>query len=95
MKITAVTQDQLILIDGEPALMAEIGGYNMQRGEWAVHFDTELGVGHIEYLDNRDNQVLDSALFNSAYAWLIDEHQRFIDLKEAEANEQQQTPVNP
>ncbi|MDO6709084.1 hypothetical protein, partial [Photobacterium sp. 1_MG-2023] len=101
MKITAATQDQIILIDGIPALMAEMGGYNMQRGEWAVHFDTDLGVGHIEYLDNRGNQILTRDLFERAYAWLIDEHTRYVTAmaeqeaaEEAARNEQQQDPID-
>ncbi len=86
MKITAVTVDQIIIFGGVVAQMREIGGYHMTNGEWAVHFDTTLGHGHIEYLDNRNNQTIDQAFFDQHYAWLIDEHQRFIKLKEAEQN---------
>ncbi|WP_162062376.1 hypothetical protein [Vibrio taketomensis] len=50
MKIAAITQDQLIIKDGVPAPIALIGGFRMERGEWAVHFDTDLGIGQIEYL---------------------------------------------
>lgn len=95
MKIAAVTQDQLILIAGVPAQMRELGGYHMTRGEWAVHFDTDLGYGHIEYLDNRNNVTLSQEDFDKHYAWLITEHKRYLDhvaeqqrsAEEAAANE--------
>jgi hypothetical protein len=84
MKITAVTQDQLIIIDGTPALMGKIGGYNMERGEWAVQFDTLTGAGHIEYLDARANQIINQAYFDKHYAWLQDEHKKYQDYLKAE-----------
>ncbi len=79
MKITAVTLDQLIIVDGTPAPMAQLGGYHMHNGEWAVHFDTDIGVGHIEYLDNRLNRTIGQAEFESHYTWLIDEHTRYVE----------------
>lgn len=91
MKITAVTQDQLILIDGVAAQIGEIGGFFMQRGEWAVHFDTELGIGHIEYLDIRSNQSLTLALFEQHYAWLIDKHAEYQQWLEAQVVEEEPT----
>lgn len=84
MKIAAITQDQLILIDGVPALLGELGGYRMERGEWAVHFDTLTGIGQIEYFDNRQNQLISNDEFNKHYTWLIEEHQRYQDHKAAE-----------
>lgn len=85
MKITAITSDQIILVGGVPAMMREIGGYQMTNGEWAVQFDTELGYGHIEYTDKRQNKTIDQAYFDAHFAWLITEHQRYIDIKAAEA----------
>ncbi len=79
MKITAITQDQVIIINSRPALVAEIGGYHMHNGEWAVHFDTDMGIGHIEYLDNRLNRTIEQAEFDKHYSWLIEEHQKYID----------------
>ncbi|MCF7355081.1 hypothetical protein [Vibrio phage vB_VruC_PG21] len=79
MKISAVTEDQVIVIDGSAAFMADIGGYHMTNGEWAVHFDTTTGYGEIEYIDNRPNQFIDEAFFNQHFAWLQAEHQRYLD----------------
>lgn len=84
MKITAITQDQMILVNGVPAFMAEIGGFEMRRGEWAVQFDTATGVGEVEYLDIRNNQTITQADFDNSYAWLLTEHQRYLDHKETE-----------
>ncbi|MBD8513154.1 hypothetical protein IFO68_10760 [Photobacterium sp. CAU 1568] len=101
MRITAVTQDQLIVIDGVPAFLGHIGGYAMRQGEWAVDFNTLTGLGHIEYTDNRPNQIIDSTVFNAAYAWLIDEHKRYVTAmaeqhaaEEAARNEQQQDLID-
>jgi hypothetical protein len=85
MKITAVTTDQIIVVSGVPAMMRELGGYQMTNGEWAVQFDTELGYGHIEYTDNRPNKPIDQAYFDAHFAWLITEHQRYVETKAAEA----------
>lgn len=94
MKITAVTEDQIILIDGIPAFVGEIGGYHMTRGEWALHFDTDIGHGEIEYIDNRPNQRIDNDIYHKAYTWLETEHARYLtyaaELK-AEAEREQQT----
>lgn len=90
MKISAVTTDQIIVVDGKPALMRDIGGYQMTNGEWAVQFDSEFGYGHIEFTDNRPNQEIDQAYFNMHFAWLITEHQRYLDhvaAQEAAVNE--------
>lgn len=84
MKITVITEDQIILVDDVPAFMAEIGGFEMRRGEWAVHFDTNKSIGEIEYLDIRNNQTITQADFDSSYAWLLTEHQRYLDHKQAE-----------
>ncbi len=79
MKIVAITYDQMIAIDGVPAMMRDIGGFHMKRGEWAVHFDTDTGIGSIEFTDNRLNETITSETFHQSYAWLIDEHQRYQD----------------
>ncbi|SIO96684.1 hypothetical protein [Vibrio spartinae] len=79
MKVTAITQDQMIIVDGVVAEMSKIGGYQMTHGEWAVQYDTATGAGHIEYLDARPNQAIGENEFNARYAWLIDEHQRYQD----------------
>jgi hypothetical protein len=79
MKITAVTQDQIIIIDEVVADMRTLGGYHMTDGEWALHFDTITGYGEIEFIDNRQNQVIGQAYFEAHYTWLIDEHTRYMD----------------
>ncbi|MFW7525313.1 hypothetical protein ACODM8_14420 [Vibrio ostreicida] len=84
MKIIAVTEDQLILVDNTPAEMNELGGYRMKNGEWAVQFDADLGYGEIEYLDNRPNRRIYQAEFESHYSWLLDEHKRYQDHLAAE-----------
>ncbi|ODS10164.1 hypothetical protein [Vibrio scophthalmi] len=95
MKIVAVTRDQLILIDGISAQICLIGGFTMQRGEWAVHFDTKTGVGHIEYIDIRNNQPLTTELFNTHYAWLIAKHGEFVQWQQEQAAlEQAQSESN-
>lgn len=85
MKIAAITQDQVIVIDGNAAFMRELDGFLMERGEWAVRFDTDLGIGTIEYTDSRNNRSIDAAEFNAHYSWLEVEHQRYVDHKAAEA----------
>lgn len=94
MKISAVTTDQIIVVDGVLARISKIGGYHMTNGEWAIYYDTNKGYGEIEYLDNRPNQLLDKETFDSKYAWLLEEHQRYLDHKAAQEialNEQQTT----
>lgn len=98
MKISAVTEDQIIVIDGRPAFMAHIGGYHMTNGEWAVHFNTATGMGEIEYIDNRPNQFIDEAFFNQHFAWLQTEHQRYLEHEAeaaAQALEQENGSENP
>ncbi|WP_124939259.1 hypothetical protein [Vibrio viridaestus] len=51
----------------------------MTNGEWAVHFDTTLGLGHVEYLDNRVNVDLTQADYDAHYAWLETTHQQVLD----------------
>lgn len=85
MKITAITQDQLIIVDGVVVDMRLKGGFEMRRGEWAVHFDTATGRGEVEYLDIRQNAAMTQAEFEKHYAWLLEEHQRAV--KQAEAEE--------
>jgi len=89
MKITAVTEDQMIIINGVPVLTALYGGFHMMKGEWAVHFDTDKEVGEIEFLDNRQNQVIDQVFFDAHYGWLVDEHKRIQALEQAVADEQE------
>ncbi|NOI13809.1 hypothetical protein [Vibrio hepatarius] len=94
MKIAAVTTDQIIIIDGVVAHLREIGGFQMGNGEWAVHFNEELGYGHIEYTDSRDNRNIDAAEFQVHYAWLKDEHQRYLDHQAAEAAANEPDPIS-
>lgn len=90
MKITAITQDQLIIVDDVPAPIGQIGGFRMERGEWAVHFDTEIGAGHIEFLDSRSNEPLNTALYQARYAWLVSKHAEFIEWEHAQQLEREQ-----
>jgi len=65
MKISIITQDQIIVIDGE--------GLNIpfqMNGEWAVHWDSRLGTGEVEYTDSRLNEAITS----------FDKYQHLIDL---------------
>ena len=56
----------------------------MTNGEWAVHFDGDLGIGHIEYIDSRPNSALTKADFDKHYQWLVTEHQKYLDYLKAE-----------
>ncbi|WP_325892732.1 hypothetical protein [Grimontia sp. NTOU-MAR1] len=91
MKITAITQDQLIIVDGVGVDMRPHGGFEMRRGEWAVQFDTVTGRGEVEYTDARHNSALTQADFDKHYAWLMDEHQRAIEKEKAD---EAATPVD-
>ncbi|AJQ92249.1 hypothetical protein [Gynuella sunshinyii] len=75
MKITAVTKDQLIIIDGVPVGPPECS-FSMPAGEWAVRFDTDTGIGEVEYLDNRQNEVIGLEDFEQRYTGLVAEHDR-------------------
>lgn len=92
MKITAVTADQLIIVDGIAAELKLCGGYHMKNGEWAVHYDTVSEVGEIEYIDNRLNVVLTKSDFDTHYAWLLTEHARV--LEQVKADEQQSMAIS-
>jgi len=73
MKITAVTQDQMIIIDGQP-IRAPWCSFSMPAGEWAVHFDKLTGVGEVEYLDNRPNETISAATYAERYQHLEQTH---------------------
>lgn len=74
MKITAVTQDQLIVKDGVPAFVGKSTGFTMGNGEWAVHYDSVMGVGSIEYTDNREPTTFDGEYYQTHFAWLEQVH---------------------
>lgn len=93
MRIIAVTQDQLIVKDDVLADISMIGGYTMTNGEWAVHFDSDLGIGHVEYIDSRPNSTLSKADFDKHYKWLVSEHQKYLDYLKAKAQSTEQTEL--
>ncbi|MGF1762451.1 hypothetical protein [Aliivibrio kagoshimensis] len=80
MKITAVTIDQIIVIDGVVANLSNTGGFEMRGGEWAIQFDSNVGAGHVEYTDRRLTKDINQAEFDAKYAWLLIEHKNYIDL---------------
>lgn len=94
MKIIAITLDQMIIIDGVAASLREHGGFEMARGEWAVHFDSVKGIGEVEYFDNRRNQPLTQAEFDKHYSWLLTEHTRVIEQEKAEQLKAQEAALN-
>lgn len=73
MKLTAVTQDQLIIIDGQ-SIGSPWCSYSMPSGEWAVHFDTVTGAGQVEYLDNRPNEPINAVQYAERYQHLEQKH---------------------
>lgn len=81
MKITAITQDQILIIDGVPVTKPWCS-YTMPAGEWALHYDTATGVGEVEYLDNRPNEAIDATGYAERYQHLEQVH---ADAQEAEA----------
>jgi len=89
MKISVITQDQTIVVDGEALKFA----FQVPSGEWAIHFDDVVNVGEVEFIDARNNQTLSSF---EAYSYLLtaynDEKARLAEvaaqqLAEAEAAE--------
>jgi hypothetical protein len=77
-KVIAVTQDQIVLVDGVAVSASKYGGYQMTNGEWSVNFDSELGIGEIEYLDARPNKQMNQADIER-YMWLIDLHADIVE----------------
>lgn len=71
MKIAVITLDQIIVIDGEGLHIP----FEMKGGEWAVHWDSRLGTGEVEYTDSRLNETITSF---EKYQYLID---LFVDEK--------------
>lgn len=88
MKITAVTQDQMIIIDGQP-IRTPWCSYSMPAGEWAVHFDTVTGAGEVEFLDNRPNETIDAAAYAERYQHLEQVHADAVAAYEADLAAQQ------
>ncbi len=84
MKISVITQDQTIVIDGEATRVA----FAVPAGEWAIHFDTHTGLGEVEFIDSRQNALISDF---SAYQYLIDlvaaEQQRVLDAEELQRAE--------
>lgn len=90
MKITVVTQDQMIIIDGQP-IRAPWCSYSMPAGEWAVRFDTVTGAGEVEYLDNRPNETIGAAEYAERYQHLEQIHAAAVSAYQA-AMQAQQVP---
>lgn len=83
MRISIITLDQVIVLDSTPAMMLEVGGFEMAGGEWAVHFDTNTGIGHVEYTDSRPNKVISQADFDASYSWCLARHSEWVDFDAA------------
>jgi hypothetical protein len=64
MKISVITQDQTVVIDGQALKFP----FQVPAGEWAIHYSFVSGVGEVEFLDSRNNEPLISF---DAYAYLI------------------------
>jgi hypothetical protein len=64
MKISVITQDQTVVIDGQALEFP----FQVPAGEWAIHYSFVSGVGEVEFLDSRSNEALSSF---DAYAYLI------------------------
>lgn len=88
MKITAVTQDQMIIIDGQ-SVRAPWCSYSMPAGEWAVHFDTETGAGEVEYIDNRPNEIISASTYVERYQHLEQVHSEAMAAYQADLAAQQ------
>jgi hypothetical protein len=83
MKISIITADQVIIRDGVPAECQRYGAaFQVPAGEWAIHYNGETGVGEVEYIDARANEVIGKAEFDARYAYLLEHHSK------AKANEQ-------
>jgi hypothetical protein len=64
MKISVITQDQTVVIDGQALKFP----FQVPAGEWAIHYSDVSGVGEVEFLDSRNNEPLTSF---DAYAYLV------------------------
>lgn len=73
MRFTAITQDQILMVDGEAVTPPHVS-FEMPRGEWAVHFDTSTGLGEVEYLDSRQNETINQIVFDERYGYLVTVH---------------------
>lgn len=78
MKISVITQDQVVLIDG----LALPFSFQVPNGEWAIHFDTETNLGEVEYIDSRLNETIRDF---SHYQYLVTLYQEEQARLEAEA----------
>ena len=82
MKITVITQDQLMMVDGEALQFS----FLVPSGEWAIHFDDQTGFGEVEFIDGRQNKAINSF---SVYGYLLDAyHAESARLAEVAAIEQ-------
>ena len=100
MKFSAITQDQVLILDGEPEHCGIVGGFSLPSGEWAIHYNGAFG--EVEYLDNRPNENINKATFDKRYGYLLEIHatakaereRQQAEMKaaaEAAANEQQKS----
>lgn len=86
MKITVVTADQMIIVDGDPVQVQQHGQpFQVPNGEWSVHFDEGQGVGEVEYIDSRLNETINQAAFDDRYRFLLNHYR----LAKAERDRQQ------
>ena len=67
MKMTAIVQDGLIIIDGLVKNVPFVA-----NGEWAVQFNGFSA--EIEYTDSRQNENISEKEFLQRYQYLIDAH---------------------
>lgn len=65
MDFHAITQDQIILVDGEGLEVP----FEVPAGEWAIHWDGRINRGEVEYIDKRQNETITSF---DKYAYLVD-----------------------
>lgn len=56
MKISVITQDQTVVVDGH----AQRFDFQVPNGEWAIQFDFNTGLGEVEYIDARPNETITS-----------------------------------
>jgi hypothetical protein len=67
MKMTAIVQDGLIIVDGVVKNVPFVA-----NGEWAVQFNGF--TAEIEYTDSRPNEQISEAEFLQRYQYLLDGH---------------------
>ena len=94
MKFTAITMDQVLILDDQPEHCSIVGGFSLPGGEWAIHFNGAFG--EVEYIDNRPNENINKTTFDQRYGHLLSIHasakterERIDAEKQAAANEQQ------